>query len=100
MYRLAALNSTMVSLCGIFFVAECFFLNIFLVCSFAGVTLSYYNLNSVSLIFNLVVLAAFNIVDAHQHIDNEYGYFQNIINVDKQSTRLSEFVDRLLPRHI
>lgn len=65
----------MISLCGIFFVAECFLLNLFLFFAFTGTTLSYYNMNSVNLIFNLLVIAAFNIVDAHQHIDNEYTYF-------------------------
>jgi class 3 adenylate cyclase len=45
-------------------------------------------------------ILAYNILDAQQHTDTEYSSFQDLINIDKQGTHLSEFVDRLLPKHV
>lgn len=56
--------------------------------------------NKAALSVNLAIILVFNFVDIKQHITREMDNFDNVLRVDDKCNRISEFVDRLLPRHV
>ena len=42
----------------------------------------------------------YNLIDIKQHSTKEIDNFNNLLRVDYRCNKISEFVDRLLPRHI
>jgi hypothetical protein len=85
---------------GLFSIIENYSLNVLLGCATLVVLLSNLEDNKVTLSYNLLIILLFNFVDIKQHSTREMDNFDNVLRVDEKCNRISEFVDRLLPRHV
>lgn len=98
--HMAIVDSTLLSMFGIFFLVECIIMNIFLMIGMTVSILLYTLEFKLTNLYHIVVIITFNLIDAHKHSDKEYSNFKDLIRVSRQKTLLSEFVDRLLPKHV
>jgi class 3 adenylate cyclase len=100
LYYQSILSTMFFTLSGLYFLVEGVILNIIFLCA-QVMTLGLVNTTvTIPLMLNTLVHSTFNVIDVQQHTDKEYSSFQDLINIDKQTTHLAEFVDRLLPKHI
>lgn len=85
---------------GIFFLVECIVVNIVLLLGMLLSILIYGSGFKLTNIYQVVVIVIFNLIDSQKHSDKEYSNFKELIRVSRQKTLLTEFVDRLLPKHV
>jgi hypothetical protein len=97
---MAIVDSTLLSMFGIFFLLECIIMNIFLMIGMTVAILLYTLEFKLTNLFHITVMIIFNLIDAQKHSDKEYSNFKDLIRVSRQKTLLSGFVDRLLPKHV
>ena len=96
----ASLSTLFLTVSGIYFLFEILLLNIVYFILATSVTIAYGKVLGIFLTSNLLTIVVFNAIDAQQHTDKEYTSFEDRIVIDRQGTRLAEFVDRLLPKHV
>jgi hypothetical protein len=50
--------------------------------------------------YNVIVINVFNLIDSRINFTMEVQSFRSVVSINKTSTSLSKFVDRLLPKHV
>jgi class 3 adenylate cyclase len=89
-----------ITLSGVFVLVESYIINFVTMLLSCIMVVVYADRFKLTFIFEIVVITLFNLFEVQQHTGKEYSSFQDLINIDKQTTHLAEFVDRLLPKHI
>lgn len=79
---------------------ETLFINIFLTGAVFSSLFFQYDGFKYMQAFNFLVVVIYNIIDVRQQTDKEYSSFLDLVHIDKQSMHLSNFVDRLMPKHV
>jgi hypothetical protein len=85
---------------GLFSIAECFIINLILGPVMITIMVVHQRSQNLTQIYNLVVIILFNLIDSKLHGSKEIDSFNNIMMVDQKFNQISEFVDRLLPKHV
>lgn len=85
---------------GLFSISECFIINFILGASLIAMYIVHLGKDSVTNVYNVAVVVLFNLVDSKLHCSKEIDSFNNIMQVDEKCNRISQFVDRLLPKHV
>lgn len=94
------LTGQFLNVIGIFYFKEhlCFNIINFTIVSVQLLFFSYQS--NLHLIHITAVTAIFNLCDARSHGKHELEAFNNLIKIEKKSLYLSQFVERLLPKHV
>lgn len=94
------LESILVNISGLFYFKDVFLYNIvFGVISIA--ILFYFNTPTTPhRVFKILETIVFNLTDAHFSFTRELNGINNLVIVEKKGLQLSQFVNRLLPKHV
>lgn len=65
-----------------------------------ALNLSYIYEDKKMMVYNTAVIFLFNFIDSKVQGSKEVDSFKNILIVDEKCTKISTFVDRLLPKHV
>ena len=93
-------NTSFLCATGLFNILECFIMNLILSIGTFAVLIAHLSDSKVSICYFLFVIIVFNLIDIKQHSTKEIDNFNNLMRIDDKCNRISEFVDRLLPRHV
>ena len=85
---------------GLFNIMECYMMNLILGALVYALFIIHQGQSSILTLYNFSVIIMFNLVDSKRHGTKEIDSFNNIMHVDDKCNRISEFVDRLLPKHV
>lgn len=85
---------------ALFTVLESFILNMILTVGALAIVALHSDSMRGILIYYLVSTLVFNLYDIKQHSKREVYNYEKIIRIDEHCTRVRDFVDRLLPRHV
>lgn len=98
--QIAAIDLTFLVSFGIFYFRDTLIINLLL----ATIVIFYYgffwNTMSLLMLFRLLVTVTYNLADTFKINKREIMAMFKIIRTKKESTYLSKFVDRLLPKHV
>lgn len=100
MLLLYQVDSFFMNTVGLFYFRDCLLyavLNVFLLVPlviYMGYT------NTPILIHHLFIAIVYNLIDAYFHFTHELQSFTNLIQIERKSLRLGQFVNRLLPKHV
>lgn len=85
---------------GIFLLGEVFFTQMLLATLFVILTSIYGRGLKLYTCFNFVATILFSLFEFYLDQEKEIASFNSLMFVDKQSTNLSQFINRLLPLHV
>ena len=102
LYYEIVVYTSLVIATGLFNILECYVINVVLGSAMMALFLVHQREGEDTLArcYNLGVTMVFNLIDAKLHASREIDSFNNIMQVDDKCNRISEFVDRLLPKHV
>ena len=86
--------------CGLFNIMEVFIVNLLLSTAVLATIMTQLTDERLMLGFYFSQMIFYNLIDIKQHSTKEIDNFNNLLRVDYRCNKISEFVDRLLPRHI
>lgn len=85
---------------GMFDFRESFLVNVIVSVSVCF-TFAYFQVSSwIFFSYNVIVITVFNLIDSRINFTMEVQSFRSVVSINKTSTSLSKFVDRLLPKHV
>lgn len=90
----------MLQISGIFLLGEIFFANILIGMLFVVIVSVYGQALTLYPSFNFLATMCCNLFEFYLDQEREISSFNSLMFVDKQSTNLSQFINRLLPLHV
>jgi len=94
------LEAFFLNICGIFYSRDLVVFNGISFLLSISIIIPALGVESMYLVVILMNAFIFNLIDAHFHFKTEFESFTNLITIERKSLRLSQFVDRLLPKHV
>ena len=94
------LESSIANICGLFYLREIFWYNVLnglvsILCFFVFMTESY--AYKVVIVINIAI---YNVIDSYSSFATELSSVVNLVAIEKKGLQMTQFVDRLLPRHV
>jgi hypothetical protein len=93
-------DSFFLNCCGIFYFKDLFFHNILSIVATLPVLTIYLEGYRAYLVYLMAMTMANNLIDVYFHSKREIDSFNNLIKIERKSLHLSQFVNRLLPKHV
>ena len=94
------IDTTVLVANGMFDFRESVFVNLIVSVSVCF-TFAYFRVSSwLYFCYNVIVINVFNLIDSRINFTMEVQSFRSVVSINKTSTSLSKFVDRLLPKHV